>query len=839
MKDGVQYWSEIEYDGMDDDLTLEQNAHEADKTTVETEISDYEDMLSIVNKFVELINKLSEQRTILKKSEDELDAISKIILDKQNANPPQEVTQDEFKRARIASQAVRSNDKITEKLETQLENLIEKQNEENPELLDNLESEFGVNFSNDQSILEKSILDSVVKIQAKIKELNSNVETIQTTIDQNTDSNKIKMSDAALKEDIIYLVKRELNPNWPFSSLYIDTIDYNQWEKELEKLKILRHKYAQLPDAVPPSDIKEPKKEDGEEYEPVCDKYFPLNYAKVLGIGDLITIPFMNVVELCTYENGEPILEPVADIEDWDGTAVEEGEIVTDDETGEEIEYPPIYFNQKKEKRNVAIKDGYAYVCTGVTITVEYTGIPIGKKPLLIPGVGFDYGTALGGYYMAKAQSEQEKIKKYPYLNHIPSGEFFWLQSSLVTPSDIANLANQFKPDYKPLLVDFDVYQKFKLDCGFPKKTGELTCEEIAINGKCGLQQFLSNPITINRNGVDPKKYKKSDLNMQAKLKVSDWKKDLNDSLKNSWDFAGNLAKNTWNKTMTMENFNNIANQMFPAMDFLPKECMKTICEAQRKAAGSNSIKDMNSSLKNGVDAAKLLVADVGKSVKDAAMNIADGIGDYAKASVTAAKEMLKTFNVYQLCPRRFNDWLMDAGEQMGVKLPTIPGVPGIPNTLALPIPIDPFTQLQNIFSAQIMNSFKGLLNNCVTKQLGTIAINDVKNIAKWQTNQALGAFRAGNFTELGKTIKGTKLADKFMDSATNTLNFAGTMKTPTFNINKLTSLGNDMTRRLKAFTKIKNSSDIFNTLANIRNAQYETQGFISILEKELKDLGV
>jgi hypothetical protein len=114
LKDGVQYWSEIEY-VMDEETNLGQNAHEADKTAVEVEISDYEDMLSIINKFVELINKLSEQRAILKKSEDELDAINKIILDKQNANPPQEVTQDEFKRARIASQAVRSNDKITEK----------------------------------------------------------------------------------------------------------------------------------------------------------------------------------------------------------------------------------------------------------------------------------------------------------------------------------------------------------------------------------------------------------------------------------------------------------------------------------------------------------------------------------------------------------------------------------------------------------------------------------------------------------------------------------------------------------------------------------------------------
>jgi hypothetical protein len=83
---------------------------------------------------------------------------------------------------------------------------------------------------------------------------------------------------------------------------------------------------------------------------------------------------------------------------------------------------------------------------------------------------------------------------------------------------DLMKLTDQFKSDYKPIIVRFEVYQKFKLECGYPKKCGELTPEELQLNGKCGLQQFLASPIKINRDGVTPGKYK--DCYFNVKLHV-------------------------------------------------------------------------------------------------------------------------------------------------------------------------------------------------------------------------------------------------------------------------------------------------------------------------------
>lgn len=95
-------------------------------------------------------------------------------------------------------------------------------------------------------------------------------------------------------------------------------------------------------------------------------------------------------------------------------------------------------------------------------------------------------------------------IKKFPYMNTDQEGKYFWLQKNKLDPELLspANIAKIPVGEHKPILVKFEVFQKFKLHCGFPKRCGELTPEEIEINGSCGLEEFLNTPITIDLNGV-------------------------------------------------------------------------------------------------------------------------------------------------------------------------------------------------------------------------------------------------------------------------------------------------------------------------------------------------
>lgn len=102
---------------------------------------------------------------------------------------------------------------------------------------------------------------------------------------------------AKYKKNPIYYT-RTLNPDWPLKSLYIDTLNYNEFAQELRELQALKTRFSKLP---PTQQVKNDKKinpETGKEYKPVCDKYFPFDYGKLFGMGGLMQfIPFMKVPE--------------------------------------------------------------------------------------------------------------------------------------------------------------------------------------------------------------------------------------------------------------------------------------------------------------------------------------------------------------------------------------------------------------------------------------------------------------------------------------------------------------------------------------------------------------
>jgi hypothetical protein len=77
---------------------------------------------------------------------------------------------------------------------------------------------------------------------------------------------------------------KKLNPDWPYKALYIDTINYNYWERLQEQLENLRSYYESLPDETPKSNKENPKQKDGKKYDPWCDKFYPLDYSDVFGI---------------------------------------------------------------------------------------------------------------------------------------------------------------------------------------------------------------------------------------------------------------------------------------------------------------------------------------------------------------------------------------------------------------------------------------------------------------------------------------------------------------------------------------------------------------------------
>ena len=119
-------------------------------------------------------------------------------------------------------------------------------------------------------------------------------------------------------------INKKLNPDWPYKALYIDTIKYNYWQKTKEDLEALAVEYSKLPDKTKPSDSTDPKRQNGEDYEPVCDKYYPLDYQEMLGLPALLP-PLMTVpvVDYYMYDN---TVNFVMDSNEYDGFLLNQGD---------------------------------------------------------------------------------------------------------------------------------------------------------------------------------------------------------------------------------------------------------------------------------------------------------------------------------------------------------------------------------------------------------------------------------------------------------------------------------------------------------------------------------
>jgi len=219
--------------------------------------------------------------------------------------------------------------------------------------------------------------------------------------------------------------------------------------------------------------------------------------------------------------------------------------------------------------------------------------------------------------------------------------------------------------------------------------------------------------IAYDANGnIIPKDPKKNPF-VKVKTDVSKWVNSMQNTRKTIWDFKENIETNTWNKDITLNNFMQIANQVFPILsELVPQECLNTICETQRQVKGKDSISSLAETMMNSTKESSLQIKDVGKAFLDASADVASQIGDYTKNAIANAKSLITSFNVYNLCPRRFNDWLEDAKDSFGK-----------PPSLAK------FTQIQKMFSNTLLGQFGKLLNNCVAKTIQKNVINELGNI--------------------------------------------------------------------------------------------------------------
>ena len=107
----------------------------------------------------------------------------------------------------------------------------------------------------------------------------------------------------------------------------------------------------------------------------------------------------------------------------------------------------------------------------------------------------------------------------------------------------------------------------------------------------------------------------------------------------------------------------------------------------------------------------------------------------------------------------------------------------------------------------EFYGNFQKLLSNCISNDLTTNMIDQTKDLVKSQKFQLMQAFKIGDMSKVNNLVKGKGFAKAFKMQGQRALNLASTFNTPSFNMGKFTSLGNNMRNQMKNLTKFKSKS--------------------------------
>lgn len=529
----------------------------------------------------------------------------------------------------------------------------------------------------------------------------------------------------------------------PYRSIYIDTITYQIWLEKIAQIDWLKSKYMLLPQTYP-DPVQEQKKQVvidqttdkiiQKKQQPVCSWYFPMNCSAMFGLSALGNlIPSLCTVKSYLYVNDNPN----------NGYIYEEAtEVFVNEQGKQEIRHILV---PKSIQLQVSLDKGYAYVPNGFSVQLQYTGIPMCLQPTLIPGVGPEYGALLGGYYKPATLKDKKLIQRFPYQNADPNGTYFWLQTSTISLQQMSNLKNLFSGG-KPLIVTFAIYVKYKIQCGFPKADdiSKLTPQQIRRNGVCGLQQFFSKPIVVDRQGLSPQQQQK---NTEAAINaIVNFTKQLTASIETMMNAQQKIQQITLAQDTKIDQFMQVAQQMFPQFSILPEQCRNLFCSAQRKAKGTGSIKSLGQSMLNDVKAINIMASDVGKQIAKNIQSAVSTVGNMGQLALDTLKNMYDNFKIYDACSRRFKNFVQD-NLLNSVQNLIQPGGPlaDMANVLSGTIKgggnlLDPFAIIGNKFMNQLTNTLNSQLVQCVTKTAATasLALDTVIDIKQINNTQAL-----------------------------------------------------------------------------------------------------
>ena len=139
----------------------------------------------------------------------------------------------------------------------------------------------------------------------------------------------------------------------------------------------------------------------------------------------------------------------------------------------------------------------------------------------------------------------------------------------------------------------------------------------------------------------------------------------------------------------------------------------------------------------------------------------------------------------------------------------------------------------------EFYGNFQKLLSNCISNDLTNNMIEQTKDLVKSQKFQLMQAFKIGDMSKVNNLVKGKGFAKAFKMQGQRALNLATTFNTPSFNMGKFTSLGNNMRNQMKNLTKFKSKSSTMQLVQSLQTKKMSAELLITKLKRQAQDLGI
>ena len=601
------------------------------------------------------------------------------------------------------------------------------------------------------------------------------------------------------------------SPNGLYQNLYIDVQTDNEWLNLRSELQNLYAYYNMNLDDQIEEEQEEEKKwgvfgGGGEVVSQIietinktdenkCNWFIPMDY-EIFGAGFSLPLKLTTKV-YTTDKDGNKI--PVID---------ENGQATGEFQT---------------ERRQMAVQNGYGYIFTGQYITLMYTGLPGPPSiSVFISGVGLEYGALLAGGYVAITPYNFYLMKKYPYQNTDPNGQFYWLQTGVVSDA-IQTIQGKL-----PIEVTFKIYKKIPLNCGYPKKCGVLTEEEYAIRGECGLRKFFegTHDITTDFNqdsfditayiehaqdelesGMDylvgkvKDKIKESTSNMlqtihnkvkvvdnlvqkgyqlyrknagevgeraakfmQAKRNIAQWGNTSYSLVCNTWNIPDTMSDISTTKEQVSKTTREIIDKMGSELiDLIPPECQDTICQTMRESQ-QDSIEKLGLSVNEATKVnVNTLNSFIQKSISNTYEDLKDKTGKIIDGIGNVGSFIGEAFNNFI---DQFDFWSLTqycprrlSDIAKDINPLTAPSSLLEDGNVLIPEPMNVFTQMGNVIGQEIIGNVMGALNNCITRSITNHNIH-YSNLFPEDTRKYLEAANSvGDIANMAKGIGGYNMS--------------------------------------------------------------------------------